>query len=60
MYQVKANTLKNRLYITIEGTIAKDEVEGYKSAFKKNVAMLKSGFTALMDLRKSGFLTKRP
>ncbi len=52
MFDVKANTLKNRLYISIEGTVAGNEVENYKSGIKKNVAMLKPGFTALMDLRK--------
>ncbi|MHB8065596.1 MAG: hypothetical protein ACYDG2_23760 [Ruminiclostridium sp.] len=53
MYDVKANTLKNRLYITVKGTIGRSEVEDYKLAVKKNVAVLKSSFTALMDLRKS-------
>lgn len=53
MYNVKANTLTNRLYITIEGTIEKSEMEVYKSNLSKNISMLKSGFTAVLDLRKA-------
>lgn len=53
MYNVKADTLKNRLYITVDGTIESSEVEVYKSNVKKCVSMLKSGFTAFMDLRKA-------
>jgi hypothetical protein len=53
MYDVKSNALKNRLYITVDGTIGKSEIESYKSNIKKNVATLKSGFTTLIDLTKA-------
>lgn len=53
MYEVKANALKNRLFITVDGTIAANEVDAYRSTLSKNISMLKSGFTALIDLRKA-------
>lgn len=53
MYEVKTNALKNRLHISVEGAMKKNEVEVYKSTVKKNVEMLKSGFTVLIDLRKT-------
>lgn len=53
MYIIKADTSINRLYITVEGTIENSEVEVYTNTLKKNVNMLKPGFTALLDLRKA-------
>lgn len=53
MYEVKTNALKNRLYITVEGAMVKDEVETYKSAVRKNIEKLKPGFTVAIDLRKT-------
>lgn len=53
MFEVKVNTAKNRLFITIDGTIEAAQVEAYKAALKKNVTSLKSGFTTQIDLRKA-------
>lgn len=53
MYTIKADTSKNRLYITIDGTITKEELSTYTATLKENTGMLKSGFTALLDLRKA-------
>lgn len=53
MYEVKTNALKNRLYISVDGAMVKNEVELYKSTVKKNVQMLKPGFTVAIDLRKT-------
>lgn len=53
MFEVKVNTLKNRLYVTVDGTITANELDAYRASMKKNVTMLKSGFTALLDLRKT-------
>lgn len=58
MYNVKTDILKNRMYITVDGTIGVDEVDNYTSDLKKNVAMLKPGFTALLDLRKAQIFTQ--
>ena len=53
MYEVKANALENRLYITVDGTISPGELGGYKADLKSKVGQLKKGFTALLDLRKA-------
>jgi len=53
MYEIKADTLKNRLYVMVEGTIAFNEIEAYNTTMKKVVATLKPGLTALLDLRKT-------
>lgn len=53
MYEIKADKQKNRMYIMVDGTIAVNSVDAYQADMKKAVASLKSGFTALLDLRKT-------
>ncbi len=53
MYSIKADVSKNRLYVVVDGTVALDELDAYTADMKKNLGMLKSGFTALLDLSKT-------
>jgi len=58
MYAIKSDLSKNRLYITVNGSITADELPEYSKDLKRNVNLLKAGFTALLDLRKTSVLNQ--
>lgn len=58
MYSVNADTRKNRLTITLNGTIEETEVKQYNSDVKKQVSLLRPGFTSLLDLREAHIFTQ--
>jgi hypothetical protein len=58
MYTIKYDLKKNRLFVTLVGTMQKEEVPQYNADMKKNVGMLKSGFTVLLDLTEAQIFTQ--
>ncbi len=58
MYKVKADHVKNRLYVTVINTIEKGELAQYCTDMKNSIATLKTGFTALLNLKDAGVFTQ--
>lgn len=52
MYEIKADQTKNRLYITLTGTILSDEVKSISESIVKEVEGLSVGFACIADLAK--------
>ena len=50
-YKLQVNSLTNRIYFTITGTIKKDNVPNFVSNWKKATAELNTNFTVLSDCR---------
>lgn len=50
MYQVKADTEKNRLYITL-GKAGNEDIRGLIKEITHNVGVLTKGFSCLVDIR---------
>ena len=53
MYNIKADTIKNRLNILIEGILTTQDIESYMKDMRVTVSKLKPGFTTLLDLSKT-------
>lgn len=58
MYTIKYDLSKNRLFVTLVGTMQKPEVPQYNADMKKNIGMLKTGFTVLLDLTEATIFTQ--
>lgn len=52
MYEIKADQTKNRLYITLTGTISADEVKSISESIKNEVEGLRADFACIADLTK--------
>lgn len=55
-YSIEANTDKNRIYFQMNGDITVGNVPNFESDWRSVVSELKTGFTILADLSKSGLL----
>jgi hypothetical protein len=53
MYTIKLDSVKNRIYIDIEGMISINEVDDYNNKFMKAIDAAKPNFTICVDLLKS-------
>ncbi len=58
MYTIKCDLKKNRLFVTLVGTMQKEEVPQYNADMKKNIGTLKPGFTVLLDLTEAKIFTQ--
>lgn len=53
MYKITYNSLKNRIYVTVEGSLTIEEVPEYIKEFKAAVDKTKPGFTVCVDNTKA-------
>ncbi|WP_027360199.1 hypothetical protein [Desulforegula conservatrix] len=52
MYEIKADQIKNRLYITLTGIISADEVKSISESIKNEIEGLQADFACIADLTK--------
>ncbi len=59
MYKIRANHLKNRLYVSVEGLISNEEAEVILQEIISEIDLLKTGFDVISDISKIRPASKR-
>lgn len=52
MYEIKADQEKNRLYVTLSGSVSADESVSIFESIKSEISIIKPGFACIADLTK--------